>query len=226
MGWDDNYPRSNFKGHVNKYGAFICLNSWGKDFGDHGLIYVSYECDSFGEVSVCYTQIDDVNNYDRIYQSDLCGWTGALGYKGASSVYFANVYKAKANEKVKAVGFYATEENMAYEVYVCEDYKGVESLNSRNHVATSTAFDNKGYYTLNLDKEYSVKKGKKFCIIVKAISQNKGHKIVPVETTTESMKKKVDLKDGEGFTSPDGINWQSSEKQKCNVCLKAYTDKR
>ena len=226
VGWDDNFSRGNFKGNVHNDGAFICLNSWGKKFGDNGLIYVSYECEAFGEVSICYTQIDDVNNYDRVYQSDLCGWTGAMGYKNTSTVYFANVFKAKSDEKIKAVSFYVTEENMDYEVYICEDFGGVESLNTTKHIATTASFDNKGFYTLNLDKAYNVKKGKKFSIIVRAHSNNKGRKLVPVETTTKSMKKKVDLKDGEGYISPDGENWQSTEKSKCNVCLKAYTDER
>ncbi len=149
-----------------------------------------------------------------------------MGYKNISSVYFANAFKAKSDEKIKAVGFYATEEKMDYEVYICENFGDVESLSASNHIATTASFDNKGYYTLNLDKAYNIKKDKKFSIIVKAHSNNKGRKLVPVETTTKSMKKKVDLKDGEGYISPDGENWQSTEKQKCNVCLKAYTDKR
>ena len=226
VGWDDNFAKENFKGDVKKDGAFICLNSWGKEFGDDGLMYVSYECQAFGQVSVCYTQIDDVDNYDDIYQSDLCGWTGVMGYEDNATVYFTNIYKAKSNENLKAVGFYATDENMDYEVYVCQNYEGTGSLNSRNHVAAKASLENEGYYTLNLDKAYSLKKGKKFSIIIKAHGKDKGRKFVPVEITTKSMKKKVNLKDGEGYISSDGINWASTEKQKCNVCLKAYTDKR
>ena len=226
VGWDDNFPKENFPIAVKNDGAFICLNSWGKDFGQNGLFYVSYECVAFGEVSVCYTQIEDVNNYDNIYQSDLYGWTGTMGYKDKSTVYFANAFKAKRNEKIKAVSFYATEEKTDYEVFICEDFKGVESLNKRTHVAANASFDNRGFYTLNLDKAYSVEKGKKFSIIVKAHNKSKSLKLVPVETKTASMKKKVILKDGEGYISPNGENWQSTERQKCNVCIKAYTDKR
>ncbi len=226
VGWDDNYPKENFPIRVKRDGAFICLNSWGKDFGQDGLFYVSYDSVAFGEVSVCYTQIEDVDNYDNIYQSDLFGWTATMGYKDKTNVYFANNFKAKNDEKIKAVGFYATEEKTDYEVFVCENYTGVNSLNSRTHVAASTSVENKGFYTLNLDKGYDVEKGKKFSIIVKAHNKEKSLKLVPVEATRKSMKKKVDLKDGEGFISPDGKNWGSVEKQKCNVCLKAYTDKR
>ena len=226
VGWDDNFPKENFlNADLKKDGAFICLNSWGEDFGDKGLFYVSYECNSFGDVSVCYTQIEYVDNYDKIYQSDLCGWTGTMGYKDRSTVYFANNYKAKNNESIKAVGFYVTEENTDYEIFVCEDYKDVSSFNNK-HLAAKATFDNRGYYTLNLDKAYKASKGKKFSIIVKAHNKNKSLKLVPVETMTESMKKPIDLKDGEGYISSNGKEWQSVEKQRCNVCLKAYTDKR
>lgn len=226
VGWDDNFPKENFPISVKRDGAFICLNSWGKDFGDNGLFYVSYDCVAFGEVSICYTQIEDVNNYDNIYQSDLYGFTGRMGYKDKSTVYFANTFTAKSDEELKAVAFYATEEKTDYEVFVCENYQGENSLNKRTHVAVSASPENRGFYTLNLDKSYNVKKGQKFSIIVKAHNKIKSMKLVPVENTTKSMKKKINLKDGEGYISADGKNWQSVEKQKCNVCLKAYTDKR
>ena len=38
-----------------------------------------------------YTRIDSVNNYDYIYQSDLCGWIGQLGYN-KESIFGANVF--------------------------------------------------------------------------------------------------------------------------------------
>ena len=225
VGWDDNFAKENFPIDVKRDGAFICLNSWGENFGDKGLFYVSYDCVAFGEVCICYTQIEDVNNYDNIYQSDLCGWTGTMGYKDQYAVYFSNAFKAKKNEKIKAVGFYATEENTDYEVFVCDKYESVNSLNQRSRVAATASVDNKGYYTVNLDKAYNIQKGKKFSIIVKAHNKNKKLKLVPVEVKTKMMKK-INLKDGEGYISADGKNWSSVEKQKCNVCLKAYTDKR
>ena len=33
IGWDDNYPASNFNTPLEGDGAFICQNSWGEDFG-------------------------------------------------------------------------------------------------------------------------------------------------------------------------------------------------
>ena len=47
VGWDDNYSKDNFatqRGEKPKNdGAYIVLNSWGKEWGDNGYFYVSYE---------------------------------------------------------------------------------------------------------------------------------------------------------------------------------------
>lgn len=40
VGWDDNY---NANGAWQNSGAYLCLNSWGKNFGNDGYFYVSYE---------------------------------------------------------------------------------------------------------------------------------------------------------------------------------------
>ncbi len=36
VGWDDCYPRENFRTEVEGDGAFLCVNSWGKAFGADG----------------------------------------------------------------------------------------------------------------------------------------------------------------------------------------------
>lgn len=45
IGWDDNYSRENFneKYRPENDGAYIILNSWGKEFGQGGIFYISYE---------------------------------------------------------------------------------------------------------------------------------------------------------------------------------------
>ena len=50
IGWDDNFSRDNFieENKPEHDGAYIVLNSWGKDFGDNGIYYISYD-DAFVE---------------------------------------------------------------------------------------------------------------------------------------------------------------------------------
>ena len=107
IGWDDNYPKENFSVNLEGDGAFICQNSWGDSFGDNGVFYVSYYDTNVGTHNVVYTRIEDTDNYDNIYQSDLCGWRGNLGFE-KEEIYGANVFTAEKDEMVAAAGFYAT----------------------------------------------------------------------------------------------------------------------
>lgn len=225
IGWDDNFPKEAFNNEeITEDGAFICINSWGTDFGQKGIFYISYSDTHIGDKNICYTVIDDVDNYDNIYQADLCGWTGTMGYEGSNKAYFANVYTANGNEKLEAVGFYATAEDLEYEVFVCENYENKESLNNRNHVAAKGSIENTGYYTIKLDKAYEIRTNKKYAVIVK-VSKKEGNKgnLIPLEIENDNITE-IDLTDGEGFISESGQNWQSAEKQGCNICLKAYTN--
>ena len=77
VGWDDDFPKENFNMDLEGDGAFICTNSWGEDFGDRGYFYVSYYDTNIGVHNIVYTGIEPTDNYDKIYQSDLCGWSGS-----------------------------------------------------------------------------------------------------------------------------------------------------
>lgn len=68
---------------------------------------MSYYDSNVGIYNAAYTKIENTDNYDRIYQSDKCGWVGQLGY-GNEEAYFANLYTANGDEVLEAVGFYAT----------------------------------------------------------------------------------------------------------------------
>ena len=101
IGWDDNYSKDNFSIPLEGNGAFICQNSWGESFGEDGVFYVSYYDTNIGTHNVVYTRIDDANNYDNIYQSDLCGWIGKMGYD-KESMYGANVFIDIYHEEIPA----------------------------------------------------------------------------------------------------------------------------
>lgn len=226
IGWDDNYAKELFNDEtIEGDGAFLCMNSWGEDFGYNGTFYVSYYDDRIGTSNVCYTDVEDVNNYNNIYQSDICGWTGSMGFEGQSTVYFANAYTPSKNEKLQAVGFYAVTSGLKYEVFVDSNFVGETSLSERTHTAASGTLTNKGYYTIPLDKDYFVKKGQKFSVTVKITNTEDDDffKLIPVEMNGSDDSYQVDLSDGEGYFSSTGNRWQSAENHDCNICLKAYT---
>lgn len=224
IGWDDNYPKENFLMEVEGDGAFLCQNSWGKDFGDDGVFYVSYYDVNIGLHSVVYTKIEEPDNYGRIYQSDLCGWVGQLGYN-KDSVYGANVFTAESKETLKAAGFYATGKETSYELYVVNQFDGIESLERRVLVA-SGSLTNAGYYTVGFEKECQVEQGEKYAVVLHITTPGSAHPMA-IEYAADEQTEHVDLADGEGYISSSGKKWESAEqKQKCNLCLKVYSDAR
>ena len=99
VGWDDNYPKENFNEQPQGDGAFLCVNSWGEEFGQKGYFYVSYYDSNIGRSNISYTKVEENNNYQNIYQTDLCGWVGQMGY-GEENAWFSNIYEARGKEDV------------------------------------------------------------------------------------------------------------------------------
>lgn len=225
IGWDDNYPKENFNVPVSGDGAFICRNSWGSDFGDQGNFYISYYDTVLGTSNEIYTKIESTDNYDNIYQSDLCGWVGQIGYS-MDTAYFANVYTAKKDEKLKAVSFYATDKDTQYSIYVCKDFKNKSDLDVTGDPVTTGKFTNAGYYTVELDKAFNIDKGEKYAVIVK-ITTPGSKRPVAIEYVSNEKTANVKISDGESYLSLRGLDWESLEKDhESNACLKAFTDNR
>ncbi|MCR5389002.1 MAG: cell surface protein [Lachnospiraceae bacterium] len=226
IGWDDGYSKDNFSNPPEADGAFICQNSWGKDFADNGIFYVSYYDSNIGIHNLVISGVEPADNYDRIYQSDLCGSTGQIGYD-RDSIYAANIYTSKGNELIKAAGFYAGDTNSTYELYAVKDYNGTSSLSEENRIKVAEGLlSNAGFYTIKFDEAVPVQAGESFAIILHIVTPNADYPMA-VEYASEDLKDSVVLYDGEGYISLNGKVWDSVEtKSNSNLCLKAYTDKQ
>lgn len=223
VGWDDNYPKEYFNTEPAGDGAFICKNSWGQDFGDEGFFYISYYDTNIGMNSVVYTKLGNSANYDKIYQSDLMGEVGTMGFDDRPEAYFANVYTAGKNETLKAVSFYATGPKTTYDVYVVTDFTDVSDLQQRTKVA-SNEMQYEGYYTINLNEAVPLPDDRKFAVVVHVNTQDSTMPIA-IEYNNDEKTANFDITDGEGYISLYGTKWSSAEQENdCNVCLKAFTD--
>lgn len=235
MGWDDKYPKENFTIPPPGDGAFLCVSSWGESFGDEGYFYVSYYDSNMGQINLTYTRIDDKNNYDKIYQTDLCGWSGQAGY-GSDTAYGANVYQAEERELLAAAGFYAVGPDTRYEIYGVTGLGGLSEpeagdagdltwppeFKSRQLLAQGS-LKYAGYYTIDFSQPMEIEKGQRFAVIVKLTTRDSVQPIA-IEYQADSSPGTVDITDGEGYLSYDGIRFQRTETtMECNVCLKAYT---
>lgn len=225
IGWDDNYPKENFNVDLEGDGAFICQNSWGNEFGDDGFFYVSYYDTNIGTHNEVYTGVENPDNYDNIYQSDLCGWVGKMGYD-KEDMYGANVFTATSDQNIKAASFYATASDTSYELYIVNDFKDEYSFADRKKVAEGT-LENAGYYTIKFDEEVPVTEGERYAVVLHINTPESTHPMAIEYDSGESYLKDVDLDDGEGYISYDGAAFINvKEKQDCNLCIKAFSDNK
>lgn len=223
VGWDDNFRKENFATIPEGDGAFICKNSYGTKFGDEGYFYVSYHDKYIGTENYVFTRVDNVNNYGSIYQSDQLGWVGRLGY-GTDSAYFANVYTVNESvENLRAVAFYATDQETNYEVYVVDKFKSTKDFN-RMKLVKKGSIDYKGYYTIDFDAPIPV--SDKFAVVVKIKTKGSTLPVAAEYYKNVPWLNNVLISDGEGYMSHKGSVWDSTERDfNSNVCLKAFTSK-
>jgi C1A family cysteine protease len=237
IGWDDNYPKENFKIKPKGDGAFIVRNTkgcfWGqsnrkKNMG--GYFYISYydmmlatKLDSNIGNSVI-TRIDDVDNYDNIYQYDILGYTKKFdkGFSRKSS-WFSNVFKVNKgiNEILSAVSFYTLEENLDYEIYIVQNYKDKNSFNKLTKIK-SGCIKLPGYHTIDLDKKIGLNMDEKIAVAVKLTSKTTNPSIA-IESPKGIMSSKANSNHGETFIK-DG-KWKDlyDLEKGSNACLKIFT---
>lgn len=221
IGWDDSYSKDNFSVDLEGDGAFICQNSWGEEFGEDGVFYISYYDTNIGTHNVVYTKIEETDNYDHIYQSDLCGWVGQLGYN-KDSIYGANVYTAGQTEELVAAGFYATGKDSQYELYVVRNFEDETSLEQRIPVA-SGKLSNAGYYTVDFHQGILLEARERYAIVLHIITPGSVHPMA-IEYAADEATSDVILDDGESYISANGNRWESADSvEACNLCIKGFS---
>lgn len=224
VGWDDNYPKENFSVDLEGDGAFICQNSWGSSFGERGFFYISYYDTNIGTHNVTYTRIEETDNYDNIYQSDLCGWIGQLGYN-KESIFGANIFTAESDEVLKAASFYATGKNTEYELFIVPNFNNEKSFDKRISVA-SGKLGNAGYYTIDFEREIKVDAGTQYAVVLNITTPDAVHPLA-IEYVADKATANVILTDGEGYISANGNDWENvKEVIDCNLCIKAFSNNR
>ncbi|MCD7833388.1 MAG: lectin like domain-containing protein [Lachnospiraceae bacterium] len=221
LGWDDSWSAGQFETTPDQDGAFICLNTWGSDFGDDGIFYVSYSDPNIARIAVAYTRIEAADNYDHLYQYDACGWQGQQGYD-SGECWFANVYTAEGEETIAAVGFYATGEDTSYDIYLVHDFTGTGSFDGMEYLQ-SGSFCDVGYYTVDLEELPTLTQGERFAIVVRINTPDVSNPVA-VEYRADAYTQNVTCEGKKSYLSQYGTLWENTqEKFETNVCLKVYT---
>ena len=163
VGWDDNYPASNFLITPPGDGAFIIKNSYGESFADNGFLYISYYDTSilnettkgnFTESTSVGYVLKNQEAYTKIYQRDVGGQLN----KSNNYTTFKVKYQSVGNDLISGVGSYFIEnEEYSIEIYINDDLKYTQTGN-----APFT-----GYHTVRLTSEIPIKEGDDFMVLMK-----------------------------------------------------------
>ena len=99
----------------------LSVRTVGENHSETSIFDASYYDANIGNYNVAYTRTEASDNYDVIYQSDLCGWCGQVGYN-SDKACFANVYEAEDAQELQAAGFYATGRRYAVQTGSSEEF--------------------------------------------------------------------------------------------------------
>lgn len=226
IGWDDNYPKENFKTSPQNDGAFIVKNSQGKT---GGYLYLSYEDAMAGWNSSVVTSIEDRFNYGDVYTYDHFEPGAALtAYPLAKTT---NVYKSRYDgEFVSAVGVVTKSSDLDYKVYISNLGNGNEKTELLYTLCASGTLEMPGFHTIKLSSPFSLgNKGTRYCVRVVYTSDKSFS--VPLEYKTGTIPDTY-ANPGESFYSTSSFTYDTYDDImdgngnaiKANLYVKAYTD--
>ncbi|WP_292389532.1 lectin like domain-containing protein [Methanosarcina sp. UBA5] len=224
VGWDDSFDRNYFTQVPPGDGAFIAKNSWGNTWGEDGYFYISYYDTKLGYNENAAFTAEGQNNYDHVYQYDPLGWTRSREYKGSQVAWGSNVFSSERNETLRAIGFYTTDLNTAYEIYVYKNpVSGPVNSGQGYLVQESGSYSFPGYHTHVLNSTVPVRAGEKFSIVIRFINPSASGPLA-VEQPVIRYSSKAQANPGESYVSPNGVQWEDiSSSSETNLCIKAFT---
>lgn len=177
VGWDDDFPASNFAQDPGHNGAWLIRNSgatgaYKDNLSFAGYFWLSYYSQNLGSARAFDYEL--CNNYHNNYQYDG-GFSSETIDIYYNQVTGANVFKANASEKgeiLKAVAFRtdSPDEDFTVSVFVSDtaiDGDELENLVKKTPAATETGHvSSRGYYTIPLKTSVNLKSGQYFAVVL------------------------------------------------------------
>lgn len=222
VGWDDSIST-----RAGSKGAWLIRNSYGSNWGDDGYFYLSYY-----DASLCeptgVTAGSAAKTYDRIYQYDGTGYGDNLfGYSERAMA--ANVYTARADERVRAVGTYTIDAGSSITVRMYLNPSSSSPASGTKLYEKTFTASYAGYHILNLGKDINIPSGCKFSVIIETYSDMY---LIPVEIQANNAVSYVslDYSKGQSYVYADGewadtTEWGTINRfyDMGNALAKAYT---
>ena len=225
VGWDDDYPASNFKNRPSSNGAWLIRNFWGTNWGDSGYFWMSYE-QTIGD---CAVYIVAANSGLKHKGYDVLTQAGSINYH-----WSANVFKAEGRETIKEVAFTTTDNNVPYEIYINHLGKTLPvNPGTPKNKAASGIMPYAGYHSITLSSPVELEDGEYFAVILKAGQASNYQYYTAVEDVGTFRTASVNA--GESYFAknenvPSSSDWKdgitipnNGTGRPCNACVKAFT---
>ncbi|MCR5420350.1 MAG: Ig-like domain-containing protein [Lachnospiraceae bacterium] len=247
VGWDDNYPRENFRSSYlpEKNGAWLVRNSWTTEttVGDIcSYFWLSYEDKSLKSYNV-YEMMDpgdDVYDNNYFYDSQIHDVTNYNSNDIPGLEKTANIYKAgsgsdKETLQAVMVGVFPDLEDVEYTIDI---YKGVtpeygpESGELQESATTTGTMMIGGSYTIPLKEPVVLDKDEYFSVVVSL--KMDGVNYTPdleydfdlwegLECTVSANDYQSFIKVGDEWHYPSVMDLYTDEKKKANLIIHALT---
>ena len=233
VGWDDDYPASQFATTPPGDGAFIVRNSWGARWAGDGYFYVSYfdGCLARDDYNMAFASAGPADQYSRVYQHDPLGYLPLAGpYSSGTTSWGANVFTASASEDLAAVGIYTPLPGCSYEILYAPS-GGTPSFATLQS-QTSGTMPTAGYHVVQLPTTVPLTSGQKFTVAFKltvparpaGADPDPYRYYLPVERPIDTYSGAT-ASPGESYVNTTGGTWRDLTQviKNANVCLKAFT---
>ncbi|GAU77168.1 lectin like domain-containing protein [Fusibacter sp. 3D3] len=231
VGWDDSYSKDNFNFKPKTDGAFIAQNSWGDNWGEQGIFYVSYEDVHINEKATLITSISKRKENQKQYYYDNTGVTHFEGYSDTYQVTGLNVFKSSLAQKnvseyLTSIGFYTNSKDVKFMISYANKAVPESTYLELTEIASGTAAL-PGYHTLTLDKPLKLSPNQAFSIAV-TYQNDETIFLVPLESPYPDIEYTITGNLNESYISPDpdyyGFTDIGEERENSNVGIRIITE--
>lgn len=223
IGWDDTIDKSKFQG-ATRNGAWIIKNSWGDNWSNDGMFYISYD-----DYFIC----KNVASYSGVSNTTFDNYYKAADVVGLPEFYFDNTFylstkftkQNEENEELKRVSF-ATGNNSSYKIYLS---KNNVLTNKSNWILLKEGTSNElGIDSANLE---NITIENDFTIIVEYTALDNNYSTLLTLCTNHDDTEDLEISKNTNYYTTNINHWYDyesiqigDETLKCEPNIYAYTN--